>query len=971
MIQRCRLLVVALLLACLAFSSAGAETLLLSPDTAYRDLTPYVAVLEDPERSLTFDDVTGSYAARFQAPAENRGTLNFGYSKSAYWLRFAVEAMPEAPRDWFLEISYPTLDHVDVYYEGKRWALSDQLPYAERPIDHRNYVVPLGIAPGGPRFVYIRVASEGSMTVPLHLWEPRHFAVESRASYVALAIYFGMMLALMGYNSLLFLSTRDRNFLFYVLFATSMAIGQLSANGLGNEFLWPTLPAWGNVAFPIGFALTGLFGALFTRGFLATPQTTPRVDRIIVALIAAFAAGIATIALVDYRVGSIAISLTGAIFSVVAVIAAVLCLRSGNRGARWFLIAWTLLLVGVAMLGVRNLGWLPTNFLTTYGMQIGSALEMLMLSFALADRINHLQHETERAQAEAIAAGEALVCALRDTERALEQRVAERTREVVEKETRFRGIFQYSNTGIAITEPSGRIVEGNRSFAELLGCNEADLPGRFIARFAACEPTTEETELHNELMRGDRASYRIEKCLKAGGERLLWADLSVTAIRCEDGRTGSLVYMAIDISERKKALEHLEVQQAFLEQRIAERTQDLSLAKEAAEAASRAKSTFLSNMSHELRTPMNAILGLTGIVLRDSSDPGVRDKLTKVRNASDHLLAVINDILDISKIEAGRLSLNRSVLLLGDIRNRLVDLVESKIDEKGLTLGIEINEELASLRLAGDPVRLCQILLNLVGNAVKFTDNGFIRIRIRHVQRDGDTLLIRFEVEDSGIGIAAEDQKRLFTAFEQADDSVHRRYGGTGLGLAISKHLVALMGGNIGVISEPGHGSTFWFTARFAIADDAPVQSAEVLHESTEEVLRSRFHGARILVAEDDPVNRELMSLFLDDTGMAADYAEDGVAAIELARRERYDIILMDVQMPKLNGTEATQAIRALPGYGSTPIIATTANAFNEDRERCLAAGMDDHLPKPIDADELYEMLLKWLSCSSVEAGER
>ena len=183
-------------------------------------------------------------------------------------------------------------------------------------------------------------------------------------------------------------------------------------------------------------------------------------------------------------------------------------------------------------------------------------------------------------------------------------------------------------------------------------------------------------------MRGDRASYRIEKCLKAGGERLLWADLSVTAIRCEDGRTGSLVYMAIDISERKKALEHLEVQQAFLEQRIAERTQDLSLAKEAAEAASRAKSTFLSNMSHELRTPMNAILGLTGIVLRDSSDPGVRDKLTKVRNASDHLLAVINDILDISKIEAGRLSLNRSVLLLGDIRNRLVDLVESKIDEK-------------------------------------------------------------------------------------------------------------------------------------------------------------------------------------------------------------------------------------------------------------------------------------------------
>lgn len=961
-----RFLLLLAFLVCLGTGPLAAGAPLLLPGTTSVDLARHVEILEDPTGELTIDDVRSQNGAGFKAETGTAGTLNFGYTKSVYWLRFRLDAATDARRDWLLEISYPTLDSIEIHDADRRWMLGDRLPYAERPIDHRNFVVPLTVSAGDPRFVYLRVASQGSMTVPLHLWAAEPFAQAARNAYVALALYFGMILALMGYNFLLFLTVRDRSFLLYVLFGLGMAIGQLSVNGLGNQFLWPASPTWGHLAFPLGFGLTGLFGALFTRSFLATRTNAPRLDTWIRSLIAFFALSIGVVILFDYRAGSIMISLAGAVFSIIAVMTAIRCLRSGNRGARWFLIAWSLLLVGVAVLAFRNLGWLPTNFVTTYGMLIGSALEMLMLSFALADRINYLQIEKEHAQAEAIAAGDALVTALRDSERQLEARVAERTHELRAQETRFRSIFEHSNAAIAITNPPGDIIDANLSFGRLLDQAEDSLIGTNISQFAASEDAPATTGmlsgLRAELLGGTRESYRIEECLhKASGEPL-WADISVTAIRRVDGTVDHLVYTAIDVTERKRALERLENHQATLEARILERTRELSIAKDQAEAASQAKSTFLANMSHELRTPMNAILGLTGIALRQTQDDGVRDKLEKVKRASDHLLAVINDILDISKIEAGRLQLNASSFRLGDIRDNLINLVETKCQEKGLTFGITIPADLVDRRLTGDPLRLTQILVNLVGNAIKFTDTGFVRVRISGERHDAETLQLRFEVEDSGIGIDAHDQRRLFSAFEQADSSLTRRYGGTGLGLAISRRLAEMMGGQIGLLSEPGQGSTFWFTALLRIADQVQAAAASAHDESAEEQLRSRFGGARILVAEDEPVNREVLGLLIADVGIAPDFAPDGEAAVTFATRTRYDLILMDIQMPKLNGVEATCAIRALPGCAKIPIVATTANAFAEDRAECLAAGMNDHLAKPIDPDALYDMLLKWLS---------
>jgi signal transduction histidine kinase/ActR/RegA family two-component response regulator len=426
------------------------------------------------------------------------------------------------------------------------------------------------------------------------------------------------------------------------------------------------------------------------------------------------------------------------------------------------------------------------------------------------------------------------------------------------------------------------------------------------------------------------------------------------------------------IGEREQlrdAEQKVRAMNAELEARVRHRTTELEaanaaliLARDTAAAANRAKSTFLANMSHELRTPMNAIMGMTNLALRHADNPKLIDQLGKIDHASKHLLSVINDILDISKIEAERLQLEQTNFKLGQVLENIVSLIGHKTTEKGVKLLVVLAPEVARQSLMGDPLRLGQILLNFAGNAVKFTEQGSITIRVRLAEESPVDVLLRCEVQDTGIGISAEDQKRLFTAFEQSDSSMTRKYGGTGLGLAISRRLAHLMGGEAGVESTPDQGSTFWFTARLGKAIEAVETALAPDIQSAEERLKIQYSKTRVLLAEDEPVNQEVSRGLLEDVGLAVDLAEDGVQAVELAKRTHYALILMDMQMPHLNGVDATRAIRALPGYAEIPILAMTANAFDEDRQVCIEAGMNDHIGKPVDPDKLFETLLKWLS---------
>lgn len=804
---------------------AHATTLLLQPSNDPLNLTPYWDVLEDPDQRWSIDDVrSATFAQRFTHSGQDADSMNLGLRDSAIWLRITFANQGDADQDRLLEIPFPLLQYVDLYVPAggsyARMATGYARPFSSRPTNHRHFVFPVRLPANSEATYFLRIASSTTLDIRAMLWEPEVFRHQSLREYVGQSLYFGMLLALGLYNLLLFITLRDRTFLYYVMFAAASGLAIGGYNGMGYQFLWPESPGWARISSMVGFsAASGISLLLFQRRLLSTAETVPRLDRVIKVFIALNALQIAGFFLLPYRnivvPGTILITAN----MILAFIVGIVCKRRGQRSAGLFLLAFSCLVLAGVMTGMRSVGLNGiSNFFAVYSLQIGSALEMLLLSLTLADRFNQIRQEKEIAQQQ-------LVDTLKRSESILENRVTERT-------------------------------------AELLQANR-------------------------------------------------------------------------ELRKQEYALE---------------------AAREAAEKASHMKSVFLANMSHEIRTPMNAVIGLTHLALRTELNATQRDYLEKIHGAAATLLSSINDVLDYSKIEADKLSLESTDFALQDVLFNVHTVTNQRAVEKGLEYVFDIADDVPAC-VCGDPLRLGQVLINLTSNAIKFTDTGRVCLRCRVAERDSATVALCFEAEDTGIGIDPAQKSKLFHAFSQADDSITRKYGGTGLGLAISKRLVEMMGGSMTLMSTPGIGSTFGFTVRFGCCKMPETPQPTGLPALPH--FLPQF-GGKVLLVEDNEINQQIAREMLVAAGLQVDIASNGEIALEklfAAGPEAYRLVLMDIQMPEMGGHAAARRIRMDERYAALPIVAMTAHAMPEDLEECFRSGMQDHIAKPIHPVRFYQVL--------------
>ncbi|MEX6503392.1 hybrid sensor histidine kinase/response regulator [Pseudomonas zhanjiangensis] len=789
-----RYLLIILLAAWPVFASA----LVFDEHTRVLPLGQAISVFEDVRGDATIDEIT-SPALQASFRTHEQAVLNAGYSRSVFWLSLDLEYRPQALTErqtWLLEVAYPPLDHLELYLDDGQGhfrlaqSTGDALPFASRQIKQNNYLFALELQPNQPRRVYLRVHSQGSIQVPLSLWSPTAYLEEQPGRIYVLGIIYGVLLVMLIYNLFIFLSVRDTSYLYYILYIASFGLYQVSVNGAGIEYFWPDNPWWANVSTPFLIGSAALFGSQFARSFLHTGEHSPWVDRILLLLMACGAVVMVLALTVSYAVSlRLATSLALA-FTVVIFVAGVLAWLRGMRVARYFIIAWSAFLAGGAINSLMVLGYLPNMFLTMYASQIGSALEVGLLSLALADRINAMKEERTRI--------------LRD------------------------------------------------------------------------------------------ASHKLE----------------------------------------------------VLNQELAD--------------SNRLKDEFLATVTHELRTPMNGVIGSLELMQTVDLDVELAQYQKTAASSARDMMRMVNDILALGELQAGKLYPLREPFSLRGMLDGLRVQYAPRAEDKGLRFVLELDESLPDT-VEGDGAKLAQSLGYLLDNAIKFTAQGEVRLRVTRAGKEGDGLPLSLEVIDTGIGFSVPREASLYQRFRQLDGSMTREYGGLGIGLAICRQLTELLGGSLDQQSQPGQGSCFRLSLPLGLPAAGLVRSLPARRAQAQALRHAE--QCTVLIVEDNAINQLVIRGMLLKLGYRVRTADNGAEALEVLRRESVDALLLDCQMPVMDGFATCRALRAMDGCAELPVLAITAHSHSGDRERCLAAGMSDYLAKPVKFDELRGLLHDWVLC--------
>ncbi|OUS06660.1 hypothetical protein A9Q81_01895 [Gammaproteobacteria bacterium 42_54_T18] len=883
-------------------------------------------VLEDIPGELSIDQVSsGDYEDRF-IPSSG-AILNAGITGYSYWIRFTLSSHPSIAditnkRLWYLEVGRSQLNIAALYTPQEDGSYKVQTadirkPFSERDVVHVNSVFPVKTLLYEEKTYYLNIRNDNALFVPLTLWNPIAFAEKVAYEEFVYGLFFGGMLIMAFYNVFVFLSVRDQGYLYYFLYVFSIAFWQFIENGHGLTIFGDGGGMLSKYYLPQLLMFSFFMMIQFTRVFLETEKDMPGTElvfnifkmTIFVSAVSAF--------FVDYISTQIWMSGVSLVLMIVLLITASFSWVGGNESARYFF-AGILATVsgGILFVGVLE-GVLPATPLLLAAAPIGTLAGAVLLSFALADRIKFLQST-----------------ALAANQRSMESL------------TKFRSIFDNAVEGMYRMTLDGSMVSANLSMAKLLGYSTVDTllaSGVEASKVCYSDPITQ-----YDLLSKDGV-FQTEIAYERRGGGNAWGRHSAQLILDANGKPSHIEGTLVDITARK-------------EKEQAEREREKNrVEKEVASASASAKGEFLANMSHEIRTPLTAIIGYSeSLYDEELTFKEEQNAVDTIIRSSHHLLGLIDDILDFSKIEAHQLEVEQIdvdiALLMKDIESYFI----MKAVSQGLSFKIDYQFPIPS-KVIADPKRLKQILLNLCSNALKFTKEGGVTIEVGW---DEGRKLMRFAVCDTGIGLTEKQLGKLFQEFSQADESTARNFGGTGLGLVISKTLAELMGGTIDVTSVPGEGSCF----SAYIGGELPDRQEWISSwDTSKKEDRKRVTkglsipvlSGKILYAEDNPVNQKLVAMLVKKTGAELILVENGKEAVEQVENNDFDLVLMDIQMPVMNGVDAIKSIRD-KGY-TLPILALTANVMQEDVKMYKKVGSNGCLAKPIVRPVFYQMLDSYL----------